>query len=255
MPADRELDRDRYERLARDIRSRPGGPLPSVSEIPAYLRAPYDSFVRKATNLISLDSRVLEIGAGIGTYTEVFASLSESVVAVDISQESLGIARLRSPHRIHPVVADMAALPFADDSFDILMSAGSLSYGDPDTVNSEIWRVLRPGATLLIVDSLNHNPVYRLNRWINYRRGLRTRSTMERMPTTARLDRMRAPFRQSSVEYFGKWLFLHTPIARLRGTDWADKSVLALEDLGPDRLAFKVVVCATGFDPNRVVTA
>jgi ubiquinone/menaquinone biosynthesis C-methylase UbiE len=37
----------------------------------------------------------------------------------------------------------MEKLPFADQSFDIIVSAGSLSYGDNDIVMNEIYRVLK----------------------------------------------------------------------------------------------------------------
>ena len=33
---------------------------------------------------------------------------------------------------------------------------------------NEIYRVLKQGGILIIVDSLNHNPVYKFNRWIHY---------------------------------------------------------------------------------------
>lgn len=254
--SDRQTERSRYDHAGKALAEglRAGQPMDTLRNSPACLLPPYERYHALIQQLAAPDIRALEIGAGSGLHTEVVAATGAAIVALDVSAESLKVCQIRAPG-VHPVCADMAALPFADQSFDILLSAGSLSYGDPDAVNAEIWRVLRPGATLLVVDSLNHNPVYRLNRWISYRRGLRTRSTVQRMPTVARIDQLRAPFRQSSVEYFGKWLFLHSPIARLRGTDQADKSVRALEGLGPDRLAFKVVVCATDFDPSRVVTS
>jgi hypothetical protein len=37
-------------------------------------------------------------------------------------------------------VADMEKLPFADQSFDLIVSAGSLSYGDNDKVLDEIYK-------------------------------------------------------------------------------------------------------------------
>jgi ubiquinone/menaquinone biosynthesis C-methylase UbiE len=37
----------------------------------------------------------------------------------------------------------MEKLPFADQSFDLIVSAGSLSYGDNDIVMNEIYRVLK----------------------------------------------------------------------------------------------------------------
>ena len=41
-------------------------------------------------------------------------------------------------------VADMEILPFDSESFDVVCSAGSLSYGDNTVVMNEIYRVLKP---------------------------------------------------------------------------------------------------------------
>ena len=64
--------------------------------------------------------------------------------------------------------ADMELLPFENNSFDIVCSAGSLSYGDNLTVMNEIYRVLNQTGSFIAVDSLNNNLIYRLNRYINY---------------------------------------------------------------------------------------
>lgn len=252
---DRDTERRRYDaaarRQARVLRS--GGTLDGIDSSPEWLRPPYNRYHQLLRQYAESGTTVLEIGTGNGVHAEVLADTGARVIGLDISAESLRLCRLRSDS-VALVCADMAAIPLGDSSVDLLVSAGSLSYADPSSVNSEIWRVLRPGGTLLVVDSLNHNPVYRLNRWINYRRGLRTRSTVERMPTLARIDQLRAPFRSSSVEFFGKWLFLHTPIAWVRGRQKASESVQALERFGPDRFAFKFVLCATGFDPRWEAT-
>jgi ubiquinone/menaquinone biosynthesis C-methylase UbiE len=52
----------------------------------------------------------------------------------------------------------MEKLPFADQSFDIIVSAGSLSYGDNDIVMNEIYRVLKLQGVFIAIDSLNNNP-------------------------------------------------------------------------------------------------
>jgi ubiquinone/menaquinone biosynthesis C-methylase UbiE len=50
----------------------------------------------------------------------------------------------------------MEKLPFADQSFDLIVSAGSLSYGDNDKVLDEIYRVLKnKGAFIASLSLLN----------------------------------------------------------------------------------------------------
>ena len=58
-----------------------------------------------------------------------------------------------SDERVRFVLADAAALPVADGSFDVAVSTLSLHHwSDPATVFTEIARVLRPGAVALIYD-------------------------------------------------------------------------------------------------------
>ena len=68
---------------------------------------------------------------------------------------------------LQTVVADMEQLPFENESFNVVTCAGSLSYGDAEKVDSEIRRVIKPSGFFICVDSLNNNPVYRLNRFIH----------------------------------------------------------------------------------------
>ena len=96
----------------------------------------------------------------------------------------------------------MEFLPFASGSFDLVAMAGSLSYGDNDRVLRELHRVLRSGGTLVCVDSLNHNPIYRFNRWVHYRFGERSRSTLQRMPTLGLLEQYQAAFGEAQIRYF-----------------------------------------------------
>jgi len=100
-------------------------------------------------------------------------------------------------------VADMEKLPFSDISFDIVVSAGSLSYGDNDIVLHEIYRVLKPDGVFIAIDSLNHNPIYRLNRYIHYLRKRRSLSTLKRMPTLKLLEKYRLKFGKIDVVFFG----------------------------------------------------
>jgi len=142
--------------------------------------------------------------------------------------------------------ADMEALPFADQSFDCIISAGSLSYGDNETVLAEIHRLLKPGGRFVCVDSLNHNPIYRANRWWHYVRNRRSRSTLRRMPTLALIDRYRQMFGEVEVHFFGSLAWAMPIVVRLVGaerargvSDWFDRSFRVT------RSAFKFVMVAT----------
>lgn len=194
---------------------------------------------------------VLELGAGTGVQTPAFLRAGAVVTATDLSPTALAILDRDlsplAPGRVRTRVADMEALPFDDASFDVVACAGSLSYGDPATVDAGILRVLRPGGSIVMVDSLNHNPIYRLNRWVQYRRGIRTGSTLQRMPTVERLESLGRRFGSYSIRYFGAISWATPLLGRLVGpgraaaiSDWAD------EALHVERSAFKFVLVARG---------
>ncbi len=213
MQTDKEIERDRYEARARSALEAGGAPVSgdAVSTLPPALRAPYRHYEQCIRACIDgADSSVLEIGAGTGIYSATSVETGARVVATDISEASLELLRRRldNPPNLEAPVADMEALPFEDEAFDVVLCAGSLSYGDNDTVMNEIFRVLKPGGSFVCVDSLDHNPVYRLNRWIQYLRGRRTRSTIAQMPTLRLIRAYETRFGRVQTWFFGSitWL-------------------------------------------------
>jgi len=208
MKSDKELECERYENRALSaLKENLDLPVGRSLEVlgPA-LRAPYLCYQRQIRNcLASPKMKALEIGAGTGMFTEMILETGASVVATDISEASLELLlkRVSNYANVETRVADMESLPFDDGSFDAVLSAGSLSYGDNEVVMNEIYRVLKPGGKFACVDSLNHNPIYRLNRWIRYLRNQRTRSTIERMPTLQLVKSYAQKFGSVKDSYFG----------------------------------------------------
>ena len=175
MDKDKKTEYQRYDARALEIlrnkKANAEGPQNfGASAIPLTLRAPYLYYEQCIHKYISSNHDVLEIGSGTGLHTHALKQTRARVVASDISFHSLSVLE-RCIKGITIVAADMEALPFKDESFDVVTSAGSLSYGDPDLVDTEVRRVLRTGGTFICVDSLNHNPIYRFNRWLHYLRG------------------------------------------------------------------------------------
>ena len=251
MDQDKSIERDRYDsraqaQLQQAHGMRPAGALGS-EQVLAYLRAPYIHYEAQIRRLLRPGMRALELGAGTGTQTAVLVASGADVVASDISPHSLALlARGLGPlARLQTVVADMESLPFDAKSFDVVVSAGSLSYGAPERVDREIRRVLRTGGAFIGVDSLNHNPVYRFNRWLQFVRGRRSRSTIERMPDIARIEALADGFTEVQVQYFGALSFAMPALARVIGEGGAARISDRFDILsGTRKAAFKFVLTA-----------
>jgi ubiquinone/menaquinone biosynthesis C-methylase UbiE len=219
--------------------------------MPAYLRGPYIYYEQQITELILPSHQVLELGAGEGLHTLSLLQTKAQVIASDISLNCLSMLMQQSKNiscNLKLVVADMESLPFDNSSFDVIVCAGSLSYGEPNLVDKEIRRVLRPGGMLIFVDSLNYSPVYRMNRWLHYLRGNRSRSTLTRMPDLERIRSLEFGFSSVNVRYFGALSYLMPVISRFLGENIAEVASNWFDYwIGVKRSAFKFVLVAKGF--------
>ena len=97
---------------------------------------------------------VLDVACGTGAVAlELVRQKGCSVVGVDQSPEMLAEARQRVGDRVRLVEASAQELPFEDASFDGLTAAYLLRYLDDLPAGSrELARVLRPGATMSLLD-------------------------------------------------------------------------------------------------------
>jgi ubiquinone/menaquinone biosynthesis C-methylase UbiE len=96
--------------------------------------------------------RVLDVGCATGSIAHHLSTLGSDVVGVDLSQTAVGRARERYPE-LRFEIADAAALPFPDGSFDKVVAADVTEHLDEATLRgmlAECRRVLVPGGTLSI---------------------------------------------------------------------------------------------------------
>jgi ubiquinone/menaquinone biosynthesis C-methylase UbiE len=101
--------------------------------------------------------RVLEAGCGPGALTEWLVDNGASVVALDVSQGMVRLARERLGDRAHILIADLAEpLTFAADaSIDLVVASLVLHYlPDWTTPLAEFHRILAPGGA--VVFSTHH---------------------------------------------------------------------------------------------------
>ncbi len=118
---------------------------------------------------------IVDIGAGTGRLTRLLAPFARSIRAFDTSPGMLriGWSKMREMVLAHPApetldvtfaVADHRALPLDTASCDMVVAGWSLCYAalhhpdtwreETDTALAEIGRVLRPGGTTIVIETL-----------------------------------------------------------------------------------------------------
>jgi len=111
--------------------------------------------------------RVLDLGSGAGTDSLIAAQMvggGGSVTGIDMTPEMLAKARTAAAAmgvaNVDFVEADAERLPFAAESFDVVISNGVIDLiPDKDAVFAELNRVLKPGGRIQIADVTIQNPV------------------------------------------------------------------------------------------------
>ena len=96
--------------------------------------------------------RVLEAGCGTGHFARLFED-RYGVPITPVDLEFQGVRHSRHRHHLHPAQASVAALPFADSTFDLVCNLDVLPHFSPGQEAppfSELVRVLGPGGLLLV---------------------------------------------------------------------------------------------------------
>jgi len=106
---------------------------------------------------LTAGQRLLDLGCGPGTITEGLAARTEPGQAVGLDQDREFVeaaSEKSSRSNLRFQVGDAAALPFEDDSFDVVFAHALLQHvASPGAVLSEVRRVLRPGGVAAVADA------------------------------------------------------------------------------------------------------
>ena|ERR1043165_8663213 len=118
------------------------------------------NYLRSLDLNLTSDSLVLDAGSGTGIITLGFHDSGlacKRVVDLDLSFKSLKVSReeiskkKKAAKLTDAVQADVLRMPFADETFDLVLTCGVLEYTPLDEGLKEAARVLKKGARLVFV--------------------------------------------------------------------------------------------------------
>lgn len=163
------------------------------------------SFISTISNFIQPSHEVLDVGAGAGhlnTYN--FKGKVRRMIGVDFDPRVK-----ENPLLDEGIQCGADALPFPNDSFDIIFSIYVMEHvDDPASFASQIFRVLRPGGYYLALtpNRFHYVPLIAavtptsFHKWLNKRRG---REEGDTFPTYYRLNSkgvQKSVFREAGFE-------------------------------------------------------
>jgi len=117
---------------------------------------------RKAVNLVKnyAHESILDIATGTGDFAIELAKLSPvKIIGIDIAEKMLEIGREKVQQKglsgkIELMEADSENLPFPENTYDLATSAfGVRNFENLNKGLSEIYRVLKPGGRVLILEA------------------------------------------------------------------------------------------------------
>ena len=147
----------------RFIQSHYDGPAGALTAVTGYLTG-HESLAGRLIRPGAFDvrgcKRILDAGCGNGRYSRFLLRQADAdalLTGFDLSQQMLARARKRlASARIGLVAADLTRLPYADASFDAVVSGWVLEHlPDPRPGLRELARVLKPGGKLLLLTTEN----------------------------------------------------------------------------------------------------
>jgi len=150
------------------MKARPSSPVPEENGIDP------DSYLTKALHRVQAavieprfaaaqekrDTKVpfdvLEVGSGVGRWASSFHPANTRFVGIDAREDLLGEARANFPDQRFDRLGPDLLLPYREESFDLVFSVTVMhlySTSAKRTLLSEMWRVVRPGGWLLLLEN------------------------------------------------------------------------------------------------------
>ena len=252
---DQDSERNRYElRAARELEALGHNVVRTEHEFGSdeVQNKPYQEYYSLISTKIKRNSDVLELGCGTGLHSQILFREGARVTLLDISSKSLEVCERKFGDQARYLCCDMNSIDLEDNSFDLIVANGALSYASHQKLIAEIHRLLRPGGAIIIMDSLNHNPIFILNRLNHFMRKRRSFSTIVRIPRDRTLLRLSEGFEFFQRWSYGSFIWL-SPVQRRFGgskkflnTDWSFHSQKVYSKFG-----FKFLMICDNFTKSE----
>jgi ubiquinone/menaquinone biosynthesis C-methylase UbiE len=96
----------------------------------------------------------LDVGCGTGVFTRALAPLFARVEGVDLSVQSVRLARQRScgHANVSYCQGEFMSTPYQESGYDCIVSIATLHHLPLDTALAKMNQLLRPGGALLVLD-------------------------------------------------------------------------------------------------------
>ncbi len=166
---------------------------------------------------------VLEIGCSSGVMAAKYSQRASHVTGVDISDEGIEKARQRDIPNARFECCDAHALPFGDNSFDVVIVNSLLHHLDLKASFEEISRVLNAQGVLIYREPLGTNPLFQLYRSLTPA----SRTEDERPFTFADLRLFRQYFNLVDMRWFG----FFSLASAFHQKEWLREKTTALDHL------------------------
>ncbi len=147
-----------------------GGAWPTYRDFMAWIQRTEPYIFKVLKEIDWKGKRVVEVGCGQGTTLNFLPQFGAEICGLDMSLQSLrgaraGARELSHADKTHLLQADAERLPLQSGLFDIAISIGVLHH-TVDTAQGvrEIYRLLKPGGTAIVMLYRSGNPKWWLTR-------------------------------------------------------------------------------------------
>lgn len=141
------------------------GPLSYDLVAGLVFRGRYRAIAETIAIEVPAGSRLLDVGCGPGEVLVRLATISPGIEAtgLDVDAAMIDRARAKAARRGHGgpsfVVADVASIPFPDETFDVVVSSYAVHHWpDRHAGLAEVMRVLKPGGRAIVWDVTPPHP-------------------------------------------------------------------------------------------------